>query len=139
MLEELKILESIIGDLSGVGLNIVFAYIAFRLVVIGAWCWAGYFVVTKVYDFFHSGVSRMEHEKALSDWKEAERLFEARDSEKAREIWNIKEDNERDVKNKTQDLEMKNEKLKMEIEKVKHMYKILKEAKEADSPKEQEV
>lgn len=133
MLEELKVLQSIIGDLSSVGLHIVLAYIAFRLVIIGAWCWFGYYIITKVYSFFRSDVSRIEFNKKIDDFKVINDALLDDKKSLQRRIDIIEEDHQREMKHKHQDLEIKLKEKDSEIEKVKHMYKILKEAKRVDS------
>jgi len=57
MLEELKILESIIGDLSGVGLNIVFS-----------WCWVALSVLILFLTSF--ALSRILSSLSLPNWRD---------------------------------------------------------------------
>jgi hypothetical protein len=106
MIDELRILQEILGDLSGVGLNIVLAYIAFRVFIILAWCWFGYYLSNKAFSFF-----TFKREEVIEDFK----------SQWNRERKDLESKYDREIADKD-----------MQVEKVKHMYKILKEKKECE-------
>lgn len=103
MIEELRIVQEIFGDLTSVGIWAIVAYFVYKLSIVAAWlcgAWLGYKVVEKIY---FSIVSVTD--KARDD---AETLRQKNIS------LNVQ------VAEKT-----------AEVERVKHMYKLLKEAKDA--------
>lgn len=101
MIEELEILKTIIGDLSNVGMNGVIAYIAYKLVKLLIIVGAFCYAVQKTYQYFINP-DHSEHVKKLN----------------------------KQVLSLEKDKDVLSHKHKMEIEDMKHMYKILKEAKE---------
>ena len=118
MLEELKILQEIVGDLSGVGLSIVIAYATLRVLIIVAWCWFSWFAISKVYNFFICPVSKEEH-----------KMCEAGRVEALSEVERLKKSRDIDIREAVSTKDEEISKYKRETESVKHMYKILKESK----------
>ncbi len=100
MIEELKLVQEIVGDLSGVGLWVFAGVLLLKLVNVAAIIYMVKFVVEKTYLLFKCPITK----------KEAERL----QSENEGLQGSIKE-----VKLNA----------KMEVEEIKHLYKILKESK----------
>jgi len=103
MIEELKIIQEIFGDLTSVGIWAIVAYFAYKLSIVAAWlcgAWFGYKVVEKIY---------------LS-------IVSASDSAR---------DEAETLRKKNIDLNVQVAEKTAEVERTKHMYKLLKEAKGA--------
>jgi hypothetical protein len=114
MIEELKLLQEIVGDLSAIGGWVAGGYILYKIVtslvlMIGGG-WLINLVVGKISEHMKAGISKAE----------AERIQCARTRENAEHSAN----------------EIR---LKAEIENVKHMYKILKEKKETEEHEPESV
>lgn len=104
MIEELKILQNIVGDLSGLGGWLVAAFLIYKVLFLAVAAYALHFIVTAVAEHFKAGITK---EQAMNIKAENMRLISVHEAEKVG--------------------------LKSEIERIKHMYKILKEAKGDDS------
>jgi hypothetical protein len=109
MIEELKILQEMFGQLTGLGAWAIGAYFIYKLLIISAW-------LGGIWMFLAS----------IKWWIKESKLF---NDERQYEIGEL----ERKLNNSKVDIEAyknKADEYKRESEEVKHMYKILKEAKD---------
>lgn len=112
---ELEILKNIIGDLSGVGLWLVAAYLFYKLTIITAIGYTIHYIVKAVSTHFKAPITRAEAD-ALKDKL---RVLDV-DLDVANKIWESR-------------LEVQRTSSQAELERVQHLYKILKEAQANDS------
>jgi hypothetical protein len=110
MIEELEILKLIIGDLTGVGVWGIVAWILYKLATAAMLLGGVIYAINATYKVFTAPVTKLEASKLQDD----------NDSLK-REIENEKHQR------------------KMEVENIKHMYKILKEGIENERKRSSEV
>jgi hypothetical protein len=99
MIDELEILKTIIGDITGVGIWGVVAWILYKLATAGMTLGAFIYTIKMGYALFSNPITKSESESLKDDNR---RLKREADDEK--------------------------HKCKSEVENIKHMYKILKEA-----------
>lgn len=111
MIDELKILQSIVGDLSGLGAWLVAAYLSYKVIFLAAIIYLIKFIVTGVLNHIRAGITKAEGEALKAEMTSREGRHEAAISKKDCEI----------------------DRAKIETEKVKHMYKILKEKGDAST------
>ena len=104
MIDELEILKTIIGDITGVGIWGIVAWIMYKLAVAGMWLGAFIYTIKSVKAIVSSPMTKSE----------------------SNDISNTNMQLKRDI-------EDTKHKCKMETENLKHMYKILKEASENES------
>lgn len=116
MIDELKILQSIVGDLSGLGAWLVAAYLSYKIIFLTAIIYLIKFIVNGVMDYFRAGITRQEAEALQAEMTARQGRHEAALSAKDCQIV----------------------KAGQETEKVKHMYKILKEANDASTGSDDE-
>lgn len=103
MIDEIKLLQEIIGDLSGLGAWLVAAYLGYKLAVGAAVVYVFRLLIVTVSAHFKVDMTKREAEHLRA---EIVRVNSAAAAEKVRSA--------------------------SEIERVKHLYKILKEAKDAE-------
>lgn len=101
MIEELRILQEIIGDLSGLGAWLVGAYIGYKVLLLAVLTYIANLVIKAISAFLKPGITRGEANTIQADMAL------------------------KDAKHEAQMIEVNSE-----CERVKHMYKILKEAKD---------
>lgn len=118
MIDELKILQEIIGDLSGLGGWLVGAYLSYKLILMGALLYAFKFVISAVVSYAKADITREEANLILSGAEKAELRLKGIDAT-----------HEAEMTRKDADHFAAIAKVNTEIERVKHMYKILKESK----------
>jgi len=111
MIDELKILQSIVGDLSGLGAWLVAAYLSYKVIFLAAIIYLIKFIVNGILNYFRAGITRQEAEAIQAEMTSRAGRHEAAMSAKDCQI----------------------EKARSETEKVKHMYKILKEKNDAST------
>jgi len=104
MIDELEILKTIIGDITGVGIWGVVAWILYKLATAGMMLGAFVYTVKTAYALFSCPITKSEAES-------------------------LKDDNHK-LKREVED---EKHKCKTEVENLKHMYKILKEASDESS------
>jgi len=109
MIDELKILQSIVGDLSGLGAWLVAAYLSYKIIFLAAIVYLIKFIVNGVLNHMRAGITKCEAEALKAEMTSMIARHEAGISRKESEI----------------------DRANIETEKVKHMYKILKEANNA--------
>lgn len=117
MLQEFQLLADLLGDLSGIGLQVFALYVLAKLLTAAAVVYVIQLIVTRVLAYMSGGVTRTEVETLRG---------EAADLRQR--VRNCGLENEAKV------LEMRIERdnATAETEKVKHMYKILKEARSSE-------
>ena len=98
MIDELEILKAIIGDITGVGIWGVVAWILYKLAVAGMYLGSFIYLIKTAYALLSCPITKKEAESLKDDNYKLKREVESAKHES-----------------------------KMEVEKVKHMYKILKE------------
>ena len=111
MIDELKILQSIVGDLSGLGAWLVAAYLSYKVIFLAAIFYLIKFIVNGVLNHMRAGITKAEGEALKAEMTSREGRHEAAMSKKDCEI----------------------DRANIETERVKHMYKILKEASDVES------
>tara|TARA_R110000850_G_C9771514_1_gene447452 strand:+ start:192 stop:542 length:351 start_codon:yes stop_codon:yes gene_type:complete len=104
MIDELEILKTIIGDITGIGIWGVVAWIMYKLAVAGMWLGAFIYTIKAVKSFVTSPVTKVQADVLNSANMQLKR-----------------------------DIEETKHKCKMETENLKHMYKILKESSNNES------
>lgn len=103
MIDELKILQEIVGDLSGIGLWVVVIYATYKLVLVCACVYVLKLGITCTYKHFSAGITKDQAEMYIKDIASYKRQHEDMQASHAREI-----------------------------ERYKHMYKLLKEGKNSE-------
>lgn len=119
MIEELKILQEIFGDLTGFGVYAIAAYIAYKLVIFGSLCFLAKIAMDKLSGWFTADITRAEANIIKADVEKTEGALSKAKADHGIEMDMAKADHD------------------IEIESMKHMYKILKESKVASKPKEE--
>lgn len=104
MIEELKILQGIVGDLSGLGAWLVAAYLTYKLMLLGAVFFSAHFLVKTVATHFKAGISKKDAEAVRAD------ITQLKAEKDALEVIH-----------------------QSEIDRLKAMYKILKEGADSES------
>lgn len=104
MLDELQLLKEIVGDLSGVGMYMMLAYVCMRIIIVFAWVYTGKHVISGILSIFKADITKQE----------------------AREL----DDRNHNLKREMADVRAE---AKREVEEVKHLYKILKESSDNES------
>lgn len=103
MIEELKILQTIIGDLSGLGGWLVAAFLIYKVLFLAVAAYTLHFIVVTLASHFKAGITRAEAARIEVGNTQ---LIASHEAEKTR--------------------------LNSEMERIKHMYKILKESRADD-------
>ena len=117
MIDELAILKDIVIELTNAGGYALFSYIAFQLVKLIVLYWPIYWIINKLvscgFEFLKSPISKEEANNAIQDRNNTLAKMQDLKTEHSNEY----------------------HRMKREIEDVKHMYKVLKEAKDDNSSK----
>jgi len=118
MIDELKILQEIIGDLSGLGGWLVGAYLSYKLIFMCVLLYAFNLVVSAVVRHLKADITREEANLILSGAAAVELKLNG-----------IKEVHSAEMTRKDAEHYAAILEVNTKIERVKHMYKILKESK----------